>query len=51
MLNPVSDPAGFMRARKKTPADAPLVLVPVLPGTLMVPVDGSALAPFIHTLF
>ncbi len=40
----------FMRARKKFWL-LPLVLVMVLIGTLLVFAQGSALAPFIYTLF
>jgi hypothetical protein len=40
----------FMRARKKWWL-LPLILVLVLIGTLLVFAQGSALAPFIYTIF
>jgi hypothetical protein len=50
MLEFVSDLWGFMRARKKYWL-APIIIVLVLLGTLIVLGQGSALAPFIYTLF
>jgi hypothetical protein len=50
MLEFVSDLWGFMRARKKYWM-APLIIILVLLGTLIVLGQGSALAPFIYTLF
>jgi hypothetical protein len=50
MLDLLSDLAGFMRARKKYWL-APVMLILVLLGALMVLVEGSAIAPFIYTLF
>jgi hypothetical protein len=41
---------GFMRARKKFWL-APIILVLVLLGGLIVFAQGSAVAPFIYTLF
>ncbi len=40
----------FVRARRKWWL-APLILVMVLVGTLLVFAQGSALAPFIYTIF
>lgn len=50
MLEFLSDLWGFMRARKKYWM-APLIIILVLLGTLIVLGQGSALAPFIYTLF
>lgn len=50
MLEFVSDLWGYMRARKKYWM-APLIIILVLLGTLIVLGQGSALAPFIYTLF
>ena len=50
MLEFVSDLWGFMRARKKYWM-APLIIILVLLGMLIVLGQGSALAPFIYTLF
>ena len=41
---------GFMRVRKKFWM-APIIIVLVLLGTLIVLAEGSAIAPFIYTLF
>jgi len=41
---------GFMRERKKWWL-APVILVMVIVGTLLVFAQGSALAPFIFTIF
>jgi len=41
---------GFMRERKKWWL-APVILVMVIVGTLLVFAQGSALAPFIYTIF
>lgn len=40
----------FMRARRKWWL-APIIIVMVLVGTLLVFAQGSALAPFIYTIF
>lgn len=50
MLDFLSDLWGFMRDRKKFWL-APIILVLVLLGGLIVFAQGSALAPFIYTLF
>lgn len=50
MIELLKDLWGFMRARKKFWL-APIILVMVLMGTLLVLSQGSAVAPFIYTLF
>ena len=50
MLEFVQDLWGFMRERKKFWL-APMILVMVLLGGLLVLAQGSAVAPFIYTLF
>ncbi len=50
MLELLSDLWNFMRARKKFWL-APIVLVMVLLGVLIVLGEGSVIAPFIYTLF
>lgn len=50
MMDLLRDLWGFMRERKKFWL-APIILVMVLLGTLIVLTQGSALAPFIYTLF
>jgi len=50
MLELLRDLWGFMRERKKFWL-APIVLVTVLLGGLIVLAQGSAIAPFIYTLF
>ncbi len=50
MLDFLSDLWGFMRERKKFWL-APIVIVMVLLGVLIVVSQGSAVAPFIYTLF
>jgi hypothetical protein len=50
MLELLSDLWGFMRQRKKFWL-APIVIVMLLLGTLMIAAQGSAVAPFIYTLF
>jgi hypothetical protein len=50
MLDFVKDLWAFMRERKKFWL-APIILVMVLLGALIVFAQGSALAPFIYTLF
>ena len=50
MVDFLRDLWGFMRERKKFWL-APLVLVMVLLGALIVLSQGSAVAPFIYTLF
>ncbi len=50
MLDLLSDLWKFMRVRKKYWL-APIVLVMVLLGVLIVLGEGSALAPLIYTLF
>ena len=46
----VSELWGFMRERKKWWL-LPVILVMVIVGTLLVFAQGSALAPFIYTIF
>jgi hypothetical protein len=46
----VSELWAFMRVRKKWWL-LPIILVMVLVGTLLVLAQGSALAPFIYTIF
>ena len=50
MLEFFQDLWGFMRERKKFWL-APIILVMVLLGALIVLAQGSAVAPFIYTLF
>ena len=50
MLDLLKDLWGFMRARKKFWL-APIIVVMLLLGALIVLTQGSAVAPFIHTLF
>jgi hypothetical protein len=50
MMDPLKDLWDFMRERKKFWL-APIVLVMVLLGALIVLSQGSAVAPFIYTLF
>jgi len=50
MLDLIRDLWGFMRARKKFWL-APIFIVMLLLGVLIVLVQGSAAAPFIYTLF
>jgi hypothetical protein len=50
MLELIKDLWGFMRERKKFWL-APIVMVLLLLGALVVFSQGSAIAPFIYTLF
>jgi hypothetical protein len=50
MLDLLKDLWGFMRVRKKFWL-APIILVMLLLGALIVLSQGSAIAPFIYTLF
>ena len=50
MLEFLKDLWGFMRERKKFWL-APIILVMILLGALVVFAQGSSLAPFIYTLF
>ena len=50
MLDLIKDLWGFMRERKKFWL-APIILVMLLLGALIVLSQGSAIAPFIYTLF
>jgi hypothetical protein len=50
MLDFMKDLWGFMRERKKFWM-APIIIVLVLLGVLIVLAEGSAIAPFIYTLF
>lgn len=50
MMDFISDLWGFMRERKKFWM-APIILVMLLLGALIVLSQGSAVAPFIYTLF
>lgn len=50
MLSLLSDLWAFMRERKKYWL-APIVILLLLIGTLIVFAQGSAIAPFIYTLF
>jgi hypothetical protein len=50
MLDLLKDLWGFMRERKKFWL-APIILVLLLLGALIVLSQGSAVAPFIYTLF
>ena len=50
MFEFLSDLWGFMRARKKFWL-APIIIVLLLLGILIVLAEGSAVAPFIYTIF
>ncbi|WP_167367210.1 DUF5989 family protein [Solemya elarraichensis gill symbiont] len=50
MLDLLKDLWGFMKERKKFWL-APIIIVMLLLGTLIVLSQGSAIAPFIYTLF
>jgi len=50
MLELIRDLWGFMRARKKFWL-APIIIILLLLGSLIVFTQGSAIAPFIYTLF
>ena len=50
MLDLLKDLWDFMRARKKFWL-APIIVIMVLLGALIVLAQGSAIAPFIYTLF
>jgi len=50
MLDLIKDLWGFMRERKKFWL-APIIIVLLLLGGLIVLTQGSAVAPFIYTLF
>ncbi|NQX87841.1 MAG: hypothetical protein HRT77_04185 [Halioglobus sp.] len=50
MLDLLKDLWGFMRERKKFWL-APVIIILVLLGGLLVLAQGSAVAPFIYTLF
>ena len=50
MLDFLNDLWGFMRERKKFWM-APIIIILVLLGVLIVLAEGSAVAPFIYTLF
>jgi len=50
MLEFIQDLWQYMRARKKFWL-APIILIMVLLGALLVLAQGSAVAPFIYTLF
>ena len=50
MLSIVKELWAFLRVRKKLWL-APLIIVMLLVGILLVTAQGSALAPFIYTLF
>jgi hypothetical protein len=50
MVEMLKDIWGFMRVRKKYWL-APLILILVLLGTILVLGQGSVIAPFIYTLF
>ena len=50
MLELLIDLWGFMRERKKF-WRAPIVIILLLLGALIVLTEGSALAPFIYTIF
>ena len=50
MIDFLQDLWGFMKERKKFWL-APIILVMVLLGVLLVVAQGSAVAPFIYTLF
>lgn len=50
MLDFVKELWGFMRVRKKFWL-APIIFVMILLGGLIILAEGSAIAPFIYTLF
>jgi hypothetical protein len=50
MFDLIKDLWGFMRERKKFWL-APIIIVMLLLGALIVLAQGSAIAPFIYTLF
>ncbi len=50
MLDLLKDLWGFMRARKKFWL-APIIIIMLLLGGLIIFAQGSAIAPFIYTLF
>ena len=50
MLELIKDLWGFMRERKKFWL-APIIIIMLLLGSLLVLTQGSAVAPFIYTLF
>ena len=50
MFEFLGDLWGFMRARKKFWL-APIIIVLMLLGVLIVLVEGTAVAPFIYTIF
>jgi hypothetical protein len=50
MLDLLKDVWGFMKVRKKFWL-APIIVILLLLGTLIVLTQGSAVAPFIYTLF
>jgi hypothetical protein len=50
MLDLLKDLWGFMRVRKKFWL-APIIFIMLLLGALLVLTQGSAVAPFIYTLF
>jgi hypothetical protein len=50
MLELIKDLWGFMKARKKFWL-APIIIIMLLLGMLIVLTQGSAVAPFIYTLF
>ena len=50
MLEFIKDMGGFMRERKKFWL-APIIVIMVVLGALIVLAQGSAVAPFIYTLF
>jgi len=50
MLELIKDLWGFMRVRKKFWL-APIIFILLLLGALLVLTQGSAVAPFIYTLF
>jgi len=50
MLELITDLWGFMRARKKFWL-APILTIMLLLGSLMFFTQGSAIAPFIYTIF
>ncbi len=50
MIDLIKDLFGFMKARKKFWL-APIIIIMLLLGALVVLSQGSAVAPFIYTLF
>ena len=50
MIDLIKDLWGFMRSRKKFWM-APIIIIMVLLGSLLVLSQGSAVAPFIYTIF